>query len=80
MTLRPVRVKWYKDVRWLRVLSLALLLGIVIAGFLGVLVAVVVRFPVETPCKQDVLKPYFCQASFSRLLLPFPDPNVCKVA
>lgn len=75
----PVRVKWYRDVRWLRVLGLAVLTGVILAVLMGVSGLVFVRVYDETlitPCQFDRLS---CQVPSSRLHLPFPDPNVCNL-
>lgn len=74
-----VRVKWYRDVRWLRVLVLAVMTGVILATLIGVSGMVFVKVYDETlitPCQFDRLS---CQVSSSRLHLPFPDPIVCNL-
>lgn len=73
----PVRGKWYPSGHWLGLIALAVILGIVIAGFLGVLGLVVVRFPAESRYLTCQFDQNACQASSIRPTLRLPDPKLC---
>lgn len=72
--------KWYRHTNWARLIALAVLAGLILAVLTGVSALLFVFVWDQNPLFPCRFDRFSCQALLSRLLLPFPDPNLCNLA